>query len=110
MAAVAANLGPLPVGFAQFQIDPKGKLKSVAPEHRGLSRGQSVLSVRARVVIGPVRLLRGPLRALVGIIWRIPTVFSARRTSAVGTKRRLGNVRFCAACGGYADIDQRRRS
>src|SRR6516165_3993342 len=26
MAAVAANLGPQPVGFAQFQIDPKGKL------------------------------------------------------------------------------------
>jgi CubicO group peptidase (beta-lactamase class C family) len=26
IAAVAANLGPQPVGFAQFQIDPKGKL------------------------------------------------------------------------------------
>jgi hypothetical protein len=26
MAAVAANLGPQSVGFAQFQIDPKGKL------------------------------------------------------------------------------------
>src|SRR4030095_13737782 len=26
-------------------------------------------------------------------------------TAAPGTKRRLGNVRFCAACGGSADID-----
>jgi hypothetical protein len=27
--------------------------------------------------------------------------------SGFGTRRRLGNVRFCAACGGEADIDQR---
>ena len=29
--------------------------------------------------------------------------------TASGTKRRLGDVRFCAACGAKADIDQRRR-
>jgi uncharacterized BrkB/YihY/UPF0761 family membrane protein len=29
--------------------------------------------------------------------------------SLVGTKRRLGNVRFWAACGSKADIDQRRQ-
>ena len=28
---------------------------------------------------------------------------------ACGTKQRLGNVHFCAACEGQADIDQRRR-
>jgi hypothetical protein len=31
-------------------------------------------------------------------------VDGAAHESAIGTKRRLGNVRFCTACGGQADI------